>query len=75
MKVSWNEKACCHSGNCVGWLPEVFTVENDRLVIQSGNTSEQKSPQNRSRLPGQRTRAGNRLSCGPDSRFDGPGRS
>ncbi len=34
MKVVWNDKACCHSGNCVKTLPEVFKVENGQFVIQ-----------------------------------------
>lgn len=42
MKVTWNSMACCHSGNCVRSLPEVFTVEDGGLVIQPENASEQK---------------------------------
>jgi uncharacterized Fe-S cluster protein YjdI len=37
MKVLWEEKQCCHSGNCVKTLPEVFKVENGAFVIQPEN--------------------------------------
>lgn len=40
MEVIWNEKACCHSGNCVKTLPQVFKVENGKFVIQTENASE-----------------------------------
>lgn len=39
MKVNWNEKACCHSGNCVKSLPEVFAVENGKFVSRPENAS------------------------------------
>ncbi len=39
MKVVWNDQACCHSGNCVKTLPEVFKVENGQFVIQPENAS------------------------------------
>lgn len=39
MKVVWNDKTCCHSGNCVKTLPEVFKVENGQFVIQPENAS------------------------------------
>ncbi|MBN8771758.1 MAG: (4Fe-4S)-binding protein, partial [Thiobacillus sp.] len=32
MKVVWNEKACCHSGNCVQTLQQVFQVADGKLV-------------------------------------------
>lgn len=41
MKVAWNEKTCCHSGNCVKTLPQVFKVEDGKFVIQSENASEE----------------------------------
>lgn len=37
MKISWNEQACCHSGNCVRSLPEVFSVQDGRFVIRPDN--------------------------------------
>jgi len=40
MKVIWDEKACCHSGNCVLSLPEVFKIEDGKFVIQPENASE-----------------------------------
>lgn len=42
MKVKWNENACCHSGNCVNSLPEVFAVENGQFVSRPENASEEK---------------------------------
>lgn len=41
MKVSWNEKACCHSGNCVKSLPNVFAVEDGHFVSRPENASEE----------------------------------
>ncbi|MBS0329188.1 MAG: (4Fe-4S)-binding protein, partial [Proteobacteria bacterium] len=41
MKVVWNEKACCHSGNCVKTLPQVFKVEDGKFVIQPENATEE----------------------------------
>jgi uncharacterized Fe-S cluster protein YjdI len=40
MKITWNQKDCCHSGNCVRSLPKVFTVETDGLVIRPENAPE-----------------------------------
>lgn len=40
MKVVWDDKACCHSGNCVKSLPEVFKIENGQFVIQPENASD-----------------------------------
>jgi uncharacterized Fe-S cluster protein YjdI len=40
MKVNWDSNACCHSGNCVKTLPEVFKIENGNFVIQPENASE-----------------------------------
>jgi len=34
IKVEWNSKACCHSGNCVRTLPAVFAVEDGKFVIR-----------------------------------------
>ncbi|MDO9465985.1 MAG: (4Fe-4S)-binding protein [Thiobacillus sp.] len=41
MKVIWDEKACCHSGNCVKTLPQVFKVEGGKFVIQPENATEE----------------------------------
>ncbi len=41
MKVIWDDKACCHSGNCVRTLPEVFKIENGQFVIQPENASDE----------------------------------
>jgi uncharacterized Fe-S cluster protein YjdI len=40
MKVNWDSKACCHSGNCVKSLPEVFKIESGNFVIQPENATE-----------------------------------
>lgn len=42
MKIKWNEDACCHSGNCVKSLPEVFAVENGQFVSRPENAAEEK---------------------------------
>lgn len=42
MKVNWDSQACCHSGNCVKSLPEVFKIENGNFVIQPENASDEK---------------------------------
>jgi len=34
MEIEWNANQCCHSGNCVRSLPEVFRVENGQFLIQ-----------------------------------------
>lgn len=41
MKVIWDDKACCHSGNCVRTSPEVFKIENGQFVIQPENASDE----------------------------------
>jgi uncharacterized Fe-S cluster protein YjdI len=41
MEVIWDSKACCHSGNCVKSLPEVFKVENGSFVIQPENADKE----------------------------------
>ena len=40
IKVSWDEQACCHHGNCVRTLPEVFSVEDGKFVIRPENASQ-----------------------------------
>lgn len=40
MNVHWNSKACCHSGNCVKSLPEVFKIVGGNFVIEPQNASE-----------------------------------
>jgi uncharacterized Fe-S cluster protein YjdI len=41
MKVSWNDKVCSHSGNCVRSLPKVFMVKDGTFVIDTTGASEQ----------------------------------
>jgi uncharacterized Fe-S cluster protein YjdI len=33
VQLSWDSKACIHSGNCVKALPQVFKIENGKFVI------------------------------------------
>lgn len=40
MKVIWNEHACCHSGNCVRTLPQVFAIEQGAFVIRPERATE-----------------------------------
>lgn len=40
MKVSWNEKVCSHSGNCVRGLPKVFMIKDGHFVIDTSAASE-----------------------------------
>ncbi|MEC4747560.1 (4Fe-4S)-binding protein [Methylomicrobium sp. Wu6] len=41
MQVTWNQNKCCHTGVCVSSLPEVFKVEDDQFVIDTGKASEE----------------------------------
>ena len=34
LEVTWDNKVCTHSGNCVKTLPSVFKVENGKFVIE-----------------------------------------
>ncbi len=40
MNVKWDSEKCCHSGKCVGALPEVFKIENGQFLIQTENGSD-----------------------------------
>lgn len=40
MKITWDDKICTHSGNCVKSLPSVFQVNNGKFVIVSEGASE-----------------------------------
>lgn len=33
LKITWDEKICIHSGNCVKTLPTVFQVKDGKFVI------------------------------------------
>ena len=33
LKITWDEKICTHSGNCVKTLPSVFQVKDGKFVI------------------------------------------
>lgn len=52
MKVVWNDQACCHSGNCVKTLPEVFKVENGQFLIQPENAGAEQVRQVVAACPG-----------------------
>ncbi|MGD1834973.1 MAG: (4Fe-4S)-binding protein [Nitrososphaeraceae archaeon] len=42
MEVTWDDKICTHSGNCVKNLPSVFKVESGKfIIIQDGASKEQ----------------------------------
>ena len=42
MIVTWDEKICTNSRNCVKHLPSVFKIENGKFVIiQDGASNEQ----------------------------------
>jgi uncharacterized Fe-S cluster protein YjdI len=40
LEVTWDNKVCIHSGNCVKTLPQVFKVENGKFVIEPSAGSE-----------------------------------
>jgi len=40
LEVTWDQKVCIHSGNCVKTLPSVFKVENGKFVIEPKAASE-----------------------------------
>lgn len=33
LKITWDDKICIHSGNCVKTLPSVFQVKDGKFVI------------------------------------------
>ena len=33
LKITWDDKICTHSGNCVKTLPSVFQVKDGKFVI------------------------------------------
>jgi len=41
IKVTWDEKTCIHSANCVKNLPKVFKVVSNKFVIDEGGASEE----------------------------------
>ncbi len=42
MRVTWDEKTCIHSGECVHNLPSVFTkIDGKFTIIQDGATEEE----------------------------------
>jgi uncharacterized Fe-S cluster protein YjdI len=42
IEVTHHPKVCIHSGNCVKTLPQAFSVENQRFIIDSSATDEEK---------------------------------
>lgn len=40
LKITWNDKICTHSGNCVKSLPSVFQVKDGKFVIIPTGASE-----------------------------------
>ena len=41
LKVTWNEDTCIRSGDCCSLLPKVFREENDRILIDAAQASEE----------------------------------
>ena len=41
MNVTWDETKCCHNGNCVKRLPEVFKVKDGQFLIETENSTEE----------------------------------
>lgn len=37
IEVKWDEGKCCHNGNCVRSLPDVFAVEDGHFIIRPEN--------------------------------------
>jgi len=40
MKVTFDGSVCQHAGECVGGLPEVFSVVDDNLIIEPSKASD-----------------------------------
>ena len=42
LKITWDDKICTHSGNCVRSLPSVFQVKDGKFeIIPTGGTEAQ----------------------------------
>ncbi len=41
MKITYDEKVCIHSGNCIKNLPSVFQVRDSKLFIVEDGASEE----------------------------------
>ncbi len=42
LDVTWDDKVCIHSANCVKSLPQVFRVENGKFVIEPSAADDEK---------------------------------
>lgn len=42
LKITWDDKICIHSGNCVKSLPSVFQVQDGKFVIVPTGAPENK---------------------------------
>lgn len=40
IKVTWDEDTCIHSGDCCTLLPKVFREENDKVIIDTAQGTE-----------------------------------
>jgi uncharacterized Fe-S cluster protein YjdI len=40
LKITWDDKICTHSGNCVKNLPSVFQITGGKFVIIPSGASE-----------------------------------
>ena len=41
LKVTWDEDTCIHSGDCCTLLPKVFRDENDTILIDTSQGTEE----------------------------------
>lgn len=41
LKITWDDKICTHSGNCVKSLPSVFQIKDGKFVIIPDGASEE----------------------------------
>lgn len=42
LKVTYDPNVCAHAANCVNTLPDVFKVENGKLVIDTTAATEER---------------------------------
>lgn len=40
LTISWDEDTCFHSGDCCSLLPKVFREENEKIVIDASQATE-----------------------------------
>ena len=40
LKVTWDEDTCIHAGDCCSLLPKVFRDEDDRILIDASQATD-----------------------------------